>query len=157
PTTPVFVQPQYVLFMHGDVDFTATERASINDAAKTWNTFSNNRVRIDITYDLDFKNTYNLKEHINDNLILKISETSYLVDGASVNAQGRVLAWVDHDPEWKWMPQKLYIVADRIEEGALYGVALHEFGHILWVEHIQDRYAVMNLKRYRDVNCLNKS
>lgn len=143
--------------LHGDVSFDAHERQIIQKAADTWYDYSNHYAKFNIRYDLNFDDMQSLKDNLNRNVLLRSDSTMNIASMADKHVNGRVLSFVSHNPDFKFGPQRLYIIRDRIKSDEdFYQLALHELGHLLWVKHVDDSHSVMYVEHNKESSCLTK-
>lgn len=127
--------------IHCDVDFTVRERNIIADAIFTWFIQTNGMVNYIPVYDLDFRDINGLRMHaaLRHNTLIKREQDNPLVDeetvlGTTTPAGGVHL--VGHI--------SIAILMHHIKsERVMFSVVLHELGHGVGMQHIEDPYAVL--------------
>lgn len=132
-----------VVTMHGDVQFTLEEREAISMAAWKWSLQTNGLASITVLYDLDFSSEANLDSHDRDHVIIRATSDMQVVQEVSDG----VLAWVVSrcgggikDP--CGAPVRMVVVSDRMPE-SLEQIVIHEFGHVLSMQHVPDSNSIM--------------
>lgn len=100
--------------MHGDVDFTPTERDALVGSAEAWRAFSQGRVNIRIVFDLDFEDIETVKQYKDAPVIIRAESWMPL------SAERGMLGYTNSQ-------RQIVLVMDRIVN--LRPVAMHEMGH----------------------------
>lgn len=116
--------PQRVYRLHVEKEFTDVDKASIATAVGHWNFALNGYVRIEIV-DLEYK--FGDVLGADDWTIVKIDHFNEKVKDRK---KWRKLAFAD-----RIGGQHLWIVRDRIQDGWMVGIILHEIGHLLGASH----------------------
>lgn len=165
------LKPSSEVEMHGDVSFTPQERKDIEEAAFQWSLQTGGLVHIRIIWDLDFDSIEILKRHLPDHKIVKVPSDADSVSSidceASVQAglpcdgTPRVLAWVwpSGGVHAKGSPPvRMTLIGDRLKSSSFRkGVALHEFGHVLGLQHVGDKRGIMYPSYSPKPFCLTKA
>lgn len=132
-----------VTTMHADTQFSPDERAAIDLAAWKWALQTNGMAQITIVYDLDKTSIISLMENDENNVIIRADSSMELVQAVPEG----VLAWVTsqcgggiQDP--CGAPVMMVVVSDRMPE-SLEQIAMHEFGHVLSMQHVRDANSIM--------------
>lgn len=121
------------LVLHGDVDFTAEERADVERAAKAWFDMSSGRITILPAWDLDFGSLESLR---------RVGLASAIV---RANSDTPVARQVDEELGAKTLAittkplLRVAVWMDRVERADFYAVVLHELGHVAGLEHTGKR------------------
>lgn len=137
-------KPQGVtLVFHGDTDFTMGERALILAAREIWLRQTDGLANITVTFDLDFHDAQGLGKLTRDKANFMIRYTSDLdaVKATDSFFKASVLGWASLG-NGRWT---VGLIVDRYPNGA-YGlqVMVHEMGHTLGLDHINDEKSIMN-------------
>jgi len=145
---PTFVPPQYyythntyydhpskVILVYVDGDFGEADRVEMQKAIDQWNFALNGRVRIEVkTWDFNMGNS-DIKEAMGNGgwMIHKIDSTNPMIIAGTTNKDGTVMetcAWVNHVGG-----NEMWIVRDRIQSTWVFGIMMHELGHLLGADH----------------------
>lgn len=118
------VSPKVVYHLYVEDSFSATDKAAISAAVGHWNFALNGYVKIEIV-----SLTYKFGDAIgaDDWTIVKIDHSNEKVKDKNKWQQ---LAFAD-----KVGGKHLWIVRDRIKDGWMVGIILHEIGHLLGAAH----------------------
>jgi hypothetical protein len=158
PVSPTHEHPHVPLILHADTAFTPGERWALDSAGDEWTRRSHEAVVIVIEYDLDFTSINSINRLKDQNMILRLAtEHTELVDRADYTAGAKVVALTDHDETDHTKPQRMFLISPRITDQYMFEqVALHEFGHMLWLRDSGDSKDVM-YRKYTGTKCLDKN
>jgi hypothetical protein len=134
------------ILLHGDLDFLPAERAAIERATERLAYATAGAVKVRVVWDLDYRTLQGSET----NLLLRVESHYPFV--LEIDENGTMLGVTAPKA------QSVFIVADRVEElkSDLTAVALHEFGHLLGVPHLDVRGALMR-PVYAGVLCLSRT
>lgn len=143
---------------HGDVDFSVSERADTEAAMRNWKEATGGAACMNVTWDLDFSKISSIVEHQHDNVILRVSGESEMVQGLDEEVQATVLGLaLPHGGVHSHEPIRLFLVHDRLTgAGKFVGVVTHELGHTLGLQHTRDTWSLM-YPAYRGQVCISRS
>jgi hypothetical protein len=143
PSKRLFNQPPGVLpytyleTLHGDINFDPKERNLILQSIHDWEYFTNGLFKVNIIFDLDpVADTFFGEE----GRILKVASTHERVVEADgyyqITALGLCVWRGTLDPQYP--VRDILLVKDRLTDHTQFKVVMmHEFGHYLWVGHIE--------------------
>lgn len=127
-----------------DKGFGNQDQLSIEDAINQWNRVFNGQIRLEIvstSFDMmpdELRDIYAKNGYV----IMKVDSFCTFIPEQKPG-QGTTLAWVDDIGTG----HKMFIVRDRvITQQRMQGVTLHELGHLLGAEHLDDRSSLMHIE-----------
>lgn len=147
---PTFVPPAYYYthqtYLEGvapvrdipvylDTAFTQQEQMDIQRAVDQWNFALNGRVVIHLvstSFDMGLSDINQAMSH-HGWIIHKIHQDNMLIPAGTVQSDGSlhdVCAWVDHIGG-----MEMWIISEKVQPTWMFGVAMHEIGHLLGAEH----------------------
>jgi hypothetical protein len=126
--------PKRVIPVWIDKNFSDYDKASIREALGSWNFALNGYIKINIVDTLFDMEVPKIVEQVRLNgwLIMKINSHSVIVPE---NDKGYQTIGFTNDIGG----YHLYLVRDRLSEFDVYGVTLHEVGHLLGAGHVGNR------------------
>lgn len=158
PVTPATVAVVYPLHFHADVAFTPDERKTINQAAELWRHGTEGLAAISVDYDLDFNSVTSLKEHQENDVIIR-GDSGMRV----FQENGEWDGTLGMAPPWGGLhsrsegPIRMVLVVDKMTELSVFlSTTVHEFGHTLGLSHVESPYAIMYAHRMRDEDLNHK-
>jgi UDP-N-acetylglucosamine enolpyruvyl transferase len=135
--------PYNTALIHVDVDFTETERAHIRNALTAWSLFTMGRVTLRAEEDLDFNQEEAFQP--SHRIVKVFSHGTALVDMVDAQHPGyKTLAFTMVNPKNAWAPRAIYVVADRFTEDRLHWIVVHELGHFLGLDDLDEMGSVMS-------------
>jgi hypothetical protein len=156
PEVPKF-SPKVSIDLHGDTAFSEKERQTISLVALTWNDYSNGLASINLVFDLDFDDMKSFDLAINQNTLVRSLSSSVLIQNVDMIDGADVLGFVSHSRTNRLLPQRMYLVQDRLEnDQRFFSVVLHEFGHMLWMNHVDTFGTLMYHSMYNSISCPTK-
>lgn len=137
-------QPVRVIPIWIDKDFGEADRVAIDDALQAWNYAMNGYIRlkvVDTSFDMEVDK---IVQQVNQNgwLIMKIKSDNHLVPTSEKGY------WTIGFTE-KIGGNHLYLVRDRLANEDVFGVTLHEIGHLMGSGHVGERLMYPHYSRAR--------
>jgi hypothetical protein len=149
PLPPVKVIPIWV-----DKTFGEADRVSIDKAIEMWNYSLNGYIKlqvVDFAFDME---TEKIVAQINQGgwLILRINHDNAMVTPHDSQREpgSRTLAFVE-----RVGGHHLYIIRDRVGNEDVFGLALHEMGHLLGSPHVGERLMYPHFSQVR-MQCIDR-
>lgn len=135
-----------------DKDFSPADQVSIWLAVEQWNYSLNGHVKLRIMGEFDME--VEVLQRVNEGegwVIMRIDSQSNLVrdKGATDNSKW-LLAWVN-----SINGNRMWIIDDRIKDIWMYGIVLHEIGHLLGASHNGEGLMRPGFK-YHEYRCVDK-
>ena len=149
PQLPLRVIPIWV-----DKTFGGADRVSIDKAIEMWNYSLNGYIKlqvVDLQFDME---TEKILAQINQGgwLVLKIEHDNAMVPVHDKQREpgSMTLAFVE-----RVGGHHLYLIRDRVGNDDVFGLTLHEMGHLLGAQHVGDRLMYPHFSQTR-TQCIDK-
>jgi len=118
-----------------DRDFGAGDGVEIFKAISAWNYVLNGYIHlrvVDMSFDMEVSK---IKEQIREGgwLIMKTNSGNRMIPVAS-NSENRIIGWSDHVGG-----NRIWLIRDRMFNDDVFGICLHEMGHLLGSRHVGHR------------------
>jgi hypothetical protein len=138
--------PSVVHAFHGDVEFTAIERAIIAKAVESLEYQTAGLYRPSVVYDLNYDDINSLMLLRDAALVVRMQSDYDVVRFIDEESGGEVLGMtLPHGMNGQGTNPQVYLVADRLEDPArLEHVAMHEFLHAAGLDDIGPPGSVMS-------------
>jgi hypothetical protein len=121
-----------------DINFGESDRMAIDDAVRSWNYALNGYIVLNIVdLNFDMEPDKVVKQVAAGGwLFMKINRFNPIVVDIDKTKEGgrRTLAFTERVGGYH-----LYLIRDRLSNDAIYGVTMHEMGHLLGTDHVGDR------------------
>jgi hypothetical protein len=118
-----------------DKNFGEYDKVSIDDAINQWNYVLNGYIKLNVVnsnFDMEI-NEIKQQKMLNGWLVLKIDSNNTIIP-TSKTPNYRVLGFCN-----QVAGNHMYLVRDRLKNEDVFGVSLHEIGHLLGSEHNNDK------------------
>lgn len=131
--------------LHADVSFPVQARETIKAASSAWAALSEDRIRIDVDYDVDFESIGNLKTHVDakhSTLLAVFSDFDIVQSFDAEFAPATPLAVTTTDLEGD--VRRVWLIVDRIPVPRAREIVTHEFGHVCGMPDLPSFGSIMS-------------
>lgn len=136
-------EPKRIIPIWVDKNFSTTDQKNINQAVETWNMALNGHIKLEIVdtqFDLEVdKITQQVK--LGGWLFMKVDSDNYLVP---IEKGAWTLGFTE-----RVGGNHLYLVRDRISNDDVFGITLHEIGHLMGSGHVGKKLMYPHFTRVR--------
>lgn len=130
--------PELIEEIHADISFTSTERLYILQAAKDWETFSNNRIKFNIIFDLNLID-YSLMS--DKSTIIRVHSSAQVIKEMDEKIKANTLGICYYTSD---TIRTIYLAFDRLKDyNTLRATTAHELGHYIDLDHTEG-HSIMN-------------
>lgn len=130
--------------VHADTSFTDEQRAALREAARTWRTATKDRVRLRVSFDVDFASTENLRAHHVDRHLIASRVFSYFPVVKAIDGRHPRMNVIAETGDVVDGSSRVYFIVDRINPKNFRQVAIHEFGHVFGLDDLPVLGAIMS-------------